>query len=342
MKFRAWLQMLLVFPAIVLVLGTPLYAQLGNSISGYVFGLNRQPMRDLYVELRDDFGRTLARKRTSGSGFYRFDGMTAGRYVIRVATYGTDYEEREETVEIENIISTDNSGKTTVRAHASEMRDVYLRPRKGITPENVVVFAQDIPADARKLYEKALDDLENKRNSEGLAQLRSAIEIFPKYYLALERLGTEYIKLGRPETFKAAEVLLAAAVEVNQRGYGSWYGLAYVRYSLGDSLNGLKAVQKAVELNPSTAEAVYLYGVLLKKTQKYADAEKQLIKARDLSNDKIPGVHWELATIYGNNLQRYADAARELNLFLKAQPGAKDAENIKKLIAEFEEKAKTK
>ena len=50
----------------------------------------------------------------------------------------------------------------------------------------------------------------------------------------------------------------------------------------------------------------------------------------------------ELATLYGNNMNRYADAARELKLFLKAQPDSKDAENIKKLIADFEAKAQAK
>ncbi|MBK8466376.1 MAG: hypothetical protein IPL32_11145 [Chloracidobacterium sp.] len=341
MKLRTSLRLLVIVPAMAVILCTPLYAQIGNSISGYVFGLNRRPMADLYVELTDDYGRTLGRKRTSGSGFFRFDGMAQGRFVLRVMTAGTDYEEKEETVEIDNITSTDSTGATRIRGHANESRDIYLRLRRGLTPTNAVVFAQDVPPEAKKLYEKALDDLGNKRTLEGLSNLRSALEVFPKYYLALEKLGTEYINLGLPEGYKAAEILFATAVEVNKRGYGSWYGMAYARYSLGNFSDGLTAVQKAVELSPSNPNTVFLHGVLLKKTQKYADAEKQLIKARDLSDDKLPRVHWELATLYGNNLQRYADAARELKLFLKAQPDAKDAENIKKLIADFEEKAKS-
>lgn len=83
-------------------------------------------------------------------------------------------------------------------------------------------------------------------------------------------------------------------------------------------------------------------GVLMKKTHKYDEAEKQLLKARELSKDTIAGVHWELATLYGNNMKRYADAAKELKLFLKAQPDSKDAESIKALIADFEAKAKTR
>ena len=54
-------------------------------------------------------------------------------------------------------------------------------------------------------------------------------------------------------------------------------------------------------------------------------------------------VHWELALLYGNGLNRYRDAARELKLFLKAKPDYADAEKkkVEKLIATFEEKAKS-
>jgi hypothetical protein len=41
-------------------------------------------------------------------------------------------------------------------------------------------------------------------------------------------------------------------------------------------------------------------------------------------------------------MKRYADAAKELKLYLKAAPDAKNAEQIKKLIADFEAKAAQK
>jgi hypothetical protein len=67
-----------------------------------------------------------------------------------------------------------------------------------------------------------------------------------------------------------------------------------------------------------------------------------LLKAKELSKDTMPHVHWELALLYGNDMDRFADAARELRLFLKASPKAKDSDNILKLIAEFEGKAASK
>jgi tetratricopeptide (TPR) repeat protein len=316
------------------------YAQ--NTISGFVFGPQRKPVGEIYVELLNDYGQTVSRTRTNSAGYFTFSGMSEGRFVLRALVSSTDYEEGEKTVEITNFTSEDSQGRTRTSGYANEQVDIILKLRKGITPANAVVFAQDVPPEAQRLYEKAVTDLDNKRSTEAFRSLKAALEIFPKYYAALERLGTEYIILARPEAFQAAVVLFTNAVEVNPRAFKSWYGLAYSEYSLGKFPDALTAVQKAIEINAASAETVYLSGVLMKKVKKYDEAEKQLLKAQEISHDTIPRVHWELATLYGNILHRYADAANELKLFLKAQPGSKDAESIKKLIADFEAKAQKK
>jgi len=313
-----------------------------NRVTGFVFGINRQPMGDLYVELVDDYYQTVARTKTNGAGRFYFSGMSAGRFTIRVNAAATLYEDGQATFEIINVSRTDRTGSERISGFDNQSIDVYLRLRKGITPLTAAVFVQAVPPEAKKLYEQAIDDLANKRNAEALSGLKAALEILPTYFDALERLGNEYVNLGRPETYQAAAILFKNAVEVNPRAFRSWYGLAYARYSLGTTPEALTAAQKAVELNGGWPDAVFLYGVLLKNTKRYADAEKQLLKAKDLAKDTNPNIHWELATLYGKNLNRYADAAKELKLFLKARPASKDAEMIKKLIADFEAKAATK
>jgi len=84
-----------------------------------------------------------------------------------------------------------------------------------------------------------------------------------------------------------------------------------------------------------------LSGSLLRQAKEYEKAEKQLLKVRELAGDLMPDVHWELALLYGNGMKRYKEAAKELRAYLKARPDDKKAETIKKLIADFEEKAKS-
>jgi hypothetical protein len=316
----------------------------GNRISGFVYGLDRRPMPDLHLELLNDVNSMIARTRTNGGGYYIFSGMTAGNFTIRVYTFGTDYEEQEVSVgELVNTSRPAVGGGTRVSGFDSRSVDIYLRLRRGITPASVAIFVQDgIPPEAKKLYEKAVVDLDNKRNADGQAGLRAALAIFPTYFHALERLAAEYIALARPEGYEAAEYLLAIAVEVNPRAYKSWYGLAYARYSRAKYAEALPAIQKAVELNSYSPNALSLYGVLLRHAGKFAEAEKQLLKAKETARDTMPQVHWELALLYGNDMERYADAAKQLKLFLKARPEAKDADKIRKLIEEFESKAPKK
>ncbi len=326
-----------------LVLNVGVYAQesgFGNSISGTVYGVDRQPLTDMQLELLDDFSRTVMRTRTRANGQFSFSRLPAGRYKIRVFGFGTNYlESVEEVPEIINFTRANNGGVST-GGFSNEIKDIYMRLRKGA--DSLVtgaLFVQEVPDDAKKLYDKAIADLDAKKDDAGLAGLRATLEIFPKHYYALERLGSEYVQLGH---FEAAEILLTIAVGVNPRGYRSWYGLAYSQYSQQKYEAGSVSADKAIELEPSSGEAMALSGALLRYNKKYAEAEKRMLKAVKLLNDTNPQIHWELALLYGRNLNRYADAAKELKLFLKAQPKSKDAEMITKLIAEFEKKAETK
>jgi len=303
-----------------------------NRISGYVFGINRKPLDRMNVELLDDFQRTRARTLTSSTGYYQFDRMSFGRFTVRVYTLGTDYEEKENSVELVNYFGNP----------IYEQSDFQLKLRRGVTPANESVFAQDVPPDAQKLYDKAIDDLQNKRTAEGHQKLRDALTAFPNYYAALERLGLEYIQLGSTEGYQVAAGLLNIAVGINPRGFKSWYGLAYAYNLLQNYPQATAVVEKALSLNQSSVDALFLHGRLLRQAKKYSEAEKQLTKAIELSGDGSAQLHWELALLYGNNLKKYADAARELKLYLKINPKAANAEEISRLIADFEAKSKVK
>lgn len=321
--------------------------QVNNRISGYVFGFQRTPLDRVDVELLDDLGRVVSRTRTNGSGLYVFFGMRQGRYIVRVMPFISDYEEQEAEVEIININRTtanpDLANPVTgqgrgATAPDNKQQDFYLKTRQGaITGTNAAIFVQEVPKDARVLFEKGLDQLRENKQKEAIENLKAAIEKFPKYYYALEMLGTEYVRMKH---YYVAAALLANAVEVNPRAYRSWYGLAYSFSALNNAESALMAAQKAIELNPNSAEALLIYGVILKQNKKLDEAEKQFIKARSLNiKSYMPQVHLQLGILYGD-MKRYADAVKELKLYVKASPGG-NTDEIKKRIKEYEEKAKT-
>jgi tetratricopeptide (TPR) repeat protein len=209
-----------------------------------------------------------------------------------------------------------------------------LSKREHLTsPETV--FAQEVPTPASDLYDQAIVDLKNNREEEGLKRLRSALEIFPKYYVALERLGVEYVRLKHIDE---ARILFTVAVNVNPRAYRSWFGLSFTLFLQNAYGEALSAIEEALKINATSPEAVLLYGRLLRRSHRYLEAEKQLKKSQELFGEAMPDVNWELALLYAYGLKRYKDAARELRLYLKALPDAKDAANIRKLIDKFESK----
>ena len=315
-------------------------SSVGNSVTGYVFGVDRRPVADVYVELLNDLSQGIRRTRTNASGHYSFYGIPAGRFVVRVMPLGTDYENQEQSFEIDNF-QRGSGADRRITGFMSEQRDFYLRPRKGVMPGVTgAIFVQEVPDPARKLYKQATEELAQKKKAEAFTSLKSAIELFPKYFDALELLGLEYVREGHQE---AARILLAAAVEVNPRAYRSWHGLSIASTALGNQAEGLTAVEKALEINPIEPQSLLLCGSLLRQAKRYFDAEKRLLKAKEMFDGTSSDVHWELALLYGNGMNRYRDAARELKLFLKAKPDYADAEKkkVEKLIATFEEKAKS-
>lgn len=315
--------------------------QTGNSISGYVFGSTRQSIPNVDVELSDDFSRTIARVQTNSSGRYEFNRLSSGKYRVKVLPYTTNYEEQIQEVEIINFSRQSSTGSIIRGGLENSQCDFYLRPKKGsnLPTSNAIVFVQEIPKEAKSKYEAGIANIRVKKTQEGLNELKSAIELFPNYFDALELLGNEYNKL---KYYEASMVILTKAVEVNPNSYRGWYGLAYAHYSLNQLPESSKAVTTAISLNPKAVDALLLYGILLKQEKDYDESLNQLKKAKEIANNSAPEVNWQLALLYANNLKLYSKAAEELELFLKEQTDSKDTEMIKKLIKTFKEKAVAK
>ncbi len=97
-------------------------------------------------------------------------------------------------------------------------------------------------------------------------------------------------------------------------------------------------MQRAVTLYNKSSSAHLWLGIAQKREGKTAQAEASLKRADQLSKGKESEAHWHLANIY-NEQKRYAEAAGELEKFLKARPDARDADKIRQLIVQLKQKA---
>ena len=296
----------------------------GNTITGFVFDPQRRPIAQVYVELIDDVNSVLQRMRTDGSGRFVFRGVSHGRFQVRVLALGTIYEDQTQEVETSGRPSRDTVQK-----------DFYLRLRKsGPVSAPGTIFAQEIPEEAKTIYQRAVADLDRSRLEDGVAGLESALKIFPDYYLALERLGLIYLT---QQKYEKAVGVFGKAVVVNPRSFNGWYGLSISHYALKRSDAAVEAAQKAVTLNSNSADALLALGVSLRQAKRYEEAEKPLKQADKITKGLSPDVHWHLALLYAKNLNRFSDAANELELYLKTTPDTSQTENIRKLIKQYRE-----
>lgn len=309
------------------------FQQNRNTINGHVFDHQRRPVAQVYVELQNEVYSNIARTKTDGSGRYYFGRLSAGRFTVRVLPYGTNLEEQSQEVEIVNFVA---PGSNTSE---NAQKDFYLRIRKDGIEINAMpgtIFIQDVPEEAKKKYEKAVSDLGEKRVEIGIEELQNAVKLFPNYYLALERLGREYIN---QQKYENARDSFARAVAVNTRSYSCWYGLGYASYALKQSEAAVTAAEKAVALNSNSVDALLFLGISMRQAKRYEEAEKSLKQARKIAKGKSPDVHWNLALLYAHNLKRYKEAATELEFYLLAKPDDPNIANIKKLIKQFREKS---
>ena len=308
-----------------------------STIQGIVYDKQRNALPEMEVELLNDYYQTLNRARTDGSGRYQFNGLSDGRYTVRVFAFRYDLEDQDQAVEIitQTVRGTEGTGFF--------LADFYLSPKKGglADAEIGVVFAQDIPPDAKKMYEKALKDLSEKRTNEAILELNEAVKIFPTYYLALHQIGKELFIM---KNYKDAVPYLLKAAEVNNKSATSLYYLGYSLHNLGKEYNkaAIRCLNNALTLANSSTQVLFVLGKIERDDGKFNDAEKHLLQAKKLSKIAVPEIHKELAQLYADNLKKYKEAADELELYLKASKlDDASTKQTKKVISGLREKAKS-
>jgi tetratricopeptide (TPR) repeat protein len=297
-----------------------------------VFDEQRNPVREVQVELLNDFNSVIQRTKTDGSGRFVFRALSWGRFVIRVLPLGTNFEEQTLDVEISGVGA---DGRPIADNLQVDIRLQRRRSGGDVDQVTGVLFAQDVPPEAKKSYETAVLDLDSNRPDAGKTELENAIKVFPKYYAALIKLGLFYI--GQ-QKFENAIEALTRAVNVNERSFTGWYGLGYSAYSLNKPEAAIIAAQNALELEKNSINALFILGLAQRQLKKYEAAEKSLIQAKKLDKGKTSEINWNLALLYAHNLKRYSDAANELETYLKIDPEAPNKEAVKKLIKQFREK----
>lgn len=310
-----------------------------NAIRGRITDTENRPLQRLRVELRDEVEMVVTQAYTDSLGRYAFNNLSLGTFIIKVYSDG---KHAERSVRV--TLTPARIGGGTSHQELVDIEIPTVEAARGKTvpnPKAGVTFAQEVPEAARRVYEKAVAQLEQGKTEDGVEGLKESLKLFTTYFLAWERLGIEYTKL---QQYDAALLALSEAIKINESAADSLYALGYTEYQLHHWHAAVDALDHSLRLlpaSPNAAFAHYYLGLALVKDQKPEEAAAHLKQAFTLGQATIPAdLHWHLAQLY-SNAKRYKEAADELELYLKRSPGHQDAARIRDLIKQLRSKEKS-
>ena len=263
---------------------------------------------------------------TDDNGNFIFRRLTAGTYTVTVEG-GREFETAAETVDVfDGPRRTDQPGQVyTVQIRLAERRAAPDTSRPGV----VSATPEPIPAEARALYEKALAASASGDHKQAVKELKAALEIHPRFPLALNELGAQYMRLGQlgdaADAFDSA-VKLAPDQPVLRINYGILL-IRRKKYAEAET-----QLARAVALDGASAAARVHRGHALIRLGRGAEAETELLQAIKLGGPSTPLAHRYLGALY---FERGEDtrAAASLEAYLRLAPDAADAAQVREILA---------
>ena len=190
------------------------------------------------------------------------------------------------------------------------------------------MFQQEIPEPALKAYRQGLRLLAARKSDEGMAALREAIRILPKYFDPHFSLGLELFRLHR---LAEATEELELARTINPKDGRLFHTFGLVLYEQKKYALAATVFEAAEQLSPGNAEVRLMRGAALIETGRLKEAEDEIERADQISSHKLAIVHLHLARVYEKRGNR-SRAADELESYLRQNPAVDNAQAIREAI----------
>ena len=223
---------------------------------------------------------------------------------------------------------------------ATEYPSIYREASQGGRIVRLTIFMRlkedfgSVHKDAIDAYKKAREFDRTGDSAKAIEHLKKALSVYPRFGPALNLLGVQYLKLGQAD--KAAETL-EAAVKIAPGEFLPRlnYGIALLNLKKFDLAE--EQLRAALAKNDASSTAHMYLGIVLISLHKLDEAEKELTLAVSSNSNEVAAAHRYLGGIYWAR-RDYQRAASELEVYLKLQPKAADAERTQAAIKELRAK----
>lgn len=304
----------------VLFCATSISAQGGGSIRGRLVLPNGTFLNEsTRISLETSRG-VKATVFTDNQGRFLFVGLSPAIYQIIIEGDGVRFDSTSLTVEVFP------NAPVLVTVTLKESKN----SRKTATGNSVSVAELDaaVPAKAKKEFEKASAASSQGKTEEAISHLRQAIAIYPKYLMAHNDLGAQFLSQGKLE--EAADEF-HRALEIDSKAFNPHLNLGIVLVQQHNFSEAAATLQIAVALD-SGAPAARLYnGIALEGLNELEGAERELKAAHDLGGASFSLALFHLGEVYLNKGDR-DKAVGALNAYLREAPDGPKARQARSLL----------
>jgi tetratricopeptide (TPR) repeat protein len=226
---------------------------------------------------------------------------------------------------------------------ALEMRHITAEPNVGtmvlhrladVEGTAISLTSLQAPKEARRAYDKALEDLKKNKLPEAAKQIRKAVDIYPNYAAAWYELGRIQ---EREQDIAAARKSFTAAMAADAKFVRPYLKLAELDAKAQNLAELADTTNKLLRLDAVDYPMTYFYNAAANLSLGQLDeAEKSARAGEKLdTSHQCPGLERMLALILARK-KDYPGAADQLRSYLALAPDAADAGHVKQELAELD------
>jgi tetratricopeptide (TPR) repeat protein len=312
---------------ILVVSGRCANAQTGSVHVHVVLTSDRSAGLHLRVQLMSGSASTpVGEVFTDDRGQAEFNGVQVGDYHVIVS--GSEIE-----VADSGVFEVDRrrmSQAVFITVHSKE----ESKPNSAAPGNNSVAAVDlEIPADAKKEFDKASDAMSRQDWPGAEGRLKQATAIYPHYAMAYNNLAAVY---GHMNDGAHQREALEKAITLNDHLVPALSNLAKLCFQDGDSTRAETLLEDALRAEPNNTGTMMLLAQAQLLNRQFDAAVATVHAAHSLPHEGLAVIHFIAARAFERQ-DRPQDALIELRTFLTEEPTSARAQQVRKEITRIEQ-----
>jgi tetratricopeptide (TPR) repeat protein len=300
----------------------------GNVHVHVVLANDRSAGMHLRVQLMSGGSTPVSEAFTDDRGEAEFNMLPVGEYHVVVT--GSEIEQADSgTFEVDRR-KMSQTLYITVRSSSNSKPNIAESSRT-----SVAVVDLDIPADAKREFDKASDAMARQDWPGAQQRLKQATAIYPRYALAYNNLAAVYSHMNDGAHQREA---LEKAISLNEHFVPALVNLAKLCFQDGHSARAETLLQSALVAEPNNANTMMLLAQAQLLNKHFEAAIATAHDVHSLPHQGLAVIHFIAARAFERQ-NRPQDALIELRMFLAEEPAGARANQVRKEMTQIEHQA---